>query len=99
MLTQVHLELLPGDKRLLHLTLPKQAQFWFAFVNQHGVWPWREGDQILIPLEQQPQGGQTQTVPVELFYSSQVGDGGKAFVGGSALLLVREVGDGVAVGQ
>ncbi len=35
--------MLPGDKRLLHLTLPKDAKFWFAFVNQNGVWPWREG--------------------------------------------------------
>ena len=56
MLTQVRLEILPGDKRLLHLTLPKDARFWFAFVNQNGVWPWREGDQILIPLEQQSHG-------------------------------------------
>jgi hypothetical protein len=43
----------PGDKRLLHLTLPVDAKFWFAFVNQNGVWPWREGDKILIPLEKQ----------------------------------------------
>ena len=56
MLTQVRLEMLPGDKRLLHLTLPKDAKFWFAFVNKNGVWPWREGDQILIPLEQQSRG-------------------------------------------
>lgn len=76
MLTQVHIELLPGDKRLLHVTLPNGtgAKFWFTFVNQNGVWPWREGNQILIPLEQQSRGGQAE--PVELFYSSRVGDGG-----------------------
>jgi hypothetical protein len=76
MLTQVRLELLPGDKRLLHLTLPAGANFWFVFVNQNGVWPWREADQILIPLEQQSRGDQP--VPVEIFYSSEVGkaDGG-----------------------
>jgi hypothetical protein len=51
MLTQVRLEMLPGDKRLLYVTLPKDAKFWFAFVNQSGVWPWREQDRILIPLE------------------------------------------------
>ncbi len=42
MLTHVRLEMLPGDKRLLYLTLPKDAKFWFAFVNQNGVWPWRD---------------------------------------------------------
>ncbi|HEX7469895.1 MAG TPA: hypothetical protein VF437_04045, partial [Verrucomicrobiae bacterium] len=74
MLTQVRLEILPGDKRLLHLTLPKGAKFWFAFVNQNGVWPWREADQILIPLEQQSRGDKP--VPVELFFSSEVGKAG-----------------------
>jgi len=71
MLTQVRLEILPGDKRLLHLTLPAGANFWFAFVNQNGVWPWREADQILIPLAQQSRGDQP--VPVEIFFSSEVG--------------------------
>lgn len=74
MLTQARLEILPGDKRLLHLTLPKDAKFWFAFVNQNGVWPWREQDQILIPLEQQSRGDQP--VPVEIFFSSEVGRAG-----------------------
>jgi hypothetical protein len=71
MLTQVRLEMVPGDKRLLKLTLPKGADFWFAFVNQSGVWPWREQDRILIPLEQQSRGGKA--IPVEVFYSSRVG--------------------------
>jgi len=74
MLTQVRLEILPGDKRLLHLTLPKDARFWFAFVNHNGVWPWREKDEILIPLEQQARGGQT--LPAEIFYSSQIAGAG-----------------------
>jgi hypothetical protein len=76
MLTQVHIEIIPGDKRLLHVTLPKNpdTKFWFAFVNQNGVWPWRDQDQIMIPLEQQSRGGQAE--PVELFYSSRVGAGG-----------------------
>ena len=74
MLTQARLEILPGDKRLLHLTLPAGANFWFAFVNQNGVWPWREADQILIPLEQQSRGDQP--VPVEIFFSSEVGKAG-----------------------
>lgn len=75
MLTQARLDLLPGDKRLLHFTLPKDAKFWFAFVNQNGVWPWREGDRILLPLEQQARDAQT--VPVEIFYTSRVGEAGQ----------------------
>jgi len=44
MLTQVKLELVPGDKRLLKFTLPPEAAFLVRrFVNQNGVWPWREG--------------------------------------------------------
>jgi len=75
MLTEARLDLLPGDKRLLHLTLPPGANFWFAFVNQSGVWPWREADQILIPLEQQSRGDQP--VPVEIYFSSAVGQPGR----------------------
>jgi len=57
---------------LLKLTLPKDAHFWFAFVNQSGVWPWREQDRILIPLDQPARGGQP--MPVELFYTCKIGD-------------------------
>ncbi|MES2569054.1 MAG: hypothetical protein V4710_03250, partial [Verrucomicrobiota bacterium] len=74
MLTQVRIEILPGDKRLLHFTLPKDARFWFAFVNQKGVWPWREQDAILIPLEQQSRSGEA--IQVSFFYSSQIGGTG-----------------------
>ncbi|HSU55178.1 MAG TPA: hypothetical protein VLT36_14060, partial [Candidatus Dormibacteraeota bacterium] len=72
MLTQVRLELLPGDKRLLNLKLPSNANFWFAFVNQNGVWPWRDKDgSLLIPLEQQSHSGKP--LPVEVFYSCPIG--------------------------
>src|SRR5207237_4443812 len=71
MLTHVRLEMIPGDKRLLNLTLPAGANFWFAFVNQSGVWPWRQQDRLLIPLEQQSRVDQA--IPVELFYSSRIG--------------------------
>jgi len=74
MLTLVRLEMLPGDKRLLNLTLPKEAHFWFAFVNRNGVWPWRDQDRILIPLEQQSRGDKA--LPVELFYSCHAGTPG-----------------------
>ena len=74
MLTQVRLQMLPGDKRLLSVKLPKDARYWFAFVNQNGVWPWREQDAILIPLEQQSRSDKP--VPVEIFYSSDVGKPG-----------------------
>ncbi|HVV70042.1 MAG TPA: hypothetical protein VHI52_00705, partial [Verrucomicrobiae bacterium] len=76
MLTRVRLELLPGDKRLLNITLPKNARFWFAFANQNGVWPWREQDRILIPFEQESHGGKAMTV--EFFYSCQAGGPGSS---------------------
>jgi hypothetical protein len=71
MLTHVQLEMFPGDKPELELSLPKGAAFWFAFVNQRAVWPWRKDDHILIPLEQQCRKGQA--IPVELFYSCAAG--------------------------
>jgi hypothetical protein len=75
MLTQVKLDLIPGDKRLLQFTLPRgDSRFWFAFVNQNGVWPWLENDNILIPLEQQSQPNKPTSV--EVFYSSKIGDAG-----------------------
>jgi tetratricopeptide (TPR) repeat protein len=67
MLTQARVELTPGDKRLLHLTLPEGARFWFAFVNQASVWPWRQTNQILIPLETHAR--REATTLVEFFYS------------------------------
>jgi len=73
MLTQARLEILPGDKRLLNLTLPKGANFWFAFVNVNGVWPWLTADKsgYLIPLEQQSRADKP--ILVEVFYSCQAG--------------------------
>jgi hypothetical protein len=74
MLTQVRLEILPGDKRLLNLTLPPGASFWFAFVNDGGVWPWLTADKsgYLIPLEQQSRADKP--ISVEVFYSCKAGN-------------------------
>jgi hypothetical protein len=76
MLTQARLEILPGDKRLLKLTLPQGAQYWFAFVNDNGVWPWltTSTNEYLIPLEQQSRADKP--VSVEVFYSCQAGSAG-----------------------
>ena len=74
MLTRTRLEILPGDKRLLSVTLPPEARFWFAFVNDSGAWPWREGANLLIPLEQQSAGNKP--VTVEIFHSCSAGQAG-----------------------
>jgi hypothetical protein len=71
MLTQVRMQLVPGDKRLLHLTLPERARFWFAFVNGNSVWPWTATNQILVPLEQSSRTGEP--TAVEFFYSNSAG--------------------------
>jgi len=74
-LTQVMLQLVPGDKRLLHVTLPRESKFWFAFVNQNSVWPWRSTNEVLIPLEQNSRTGAETTV--EFYYGSVAGKGGR----------------------
>ena len=71
MLTRGRVELDPGDKRLLRLRLPKAAEFWFAFVNESGVWLWRENEDILIPL-QQTAAVKGPTV-VDFYYTTQAG--------------------------
>jgi hypothetical protein len=71
MVTRALLEIQPGDKRVLRVTVPPEAEFWFAFVNQSGVWLWRENDQVLIPLEQ-PSAADAQTT-VEFYYSVAAG--------------------------
>ncbi len=71
MLTQARLQLIPGDKRLLHFTLPADAKFWFAFVNDNSVWPWRQTNEVLIPLEQHSKTGEPTTV--EFYFSSRTG--------------------------
>jgi hypothetical protein len=71
MLTRVQLELVPGDKRLLEISLPREAHFWFAFVNQNSVWPWLGEQKILLPLEQRSQTADATSV--EFFFTSRVG--------------------------
>jgi hypothetical protein len=71
MLTRASLEIVPGDKRLLGLTLPPDGRFWFAFVNDNGVWPWRDGGRVLIPLEQQ--AGQGKPATVDIYYGCRTG--------------------------
>jgi hypothetical protein len=74
-LTQVRLQMVAGDKRLLRLTLPAGARFWFAFVNQGSVWPWQSTNQILIPIDQTARQGDDTVI--EFLYSGQVGKGGR----------------------
>jgi hypothetical protein len=71
MLTRTRVELIPGDKRLLHLRLPAGSRFWFAFVNQNSVWPWNDGDQVLLPLEQH--AGGREPVTIEFYHTSPAG--------------------------
>lgn len=74
-LTQVKMQMTPGDKRLLHLTLPERARFWFAFVNDNSVWPWQSTNQTLIPLEASSRRGEETTV--EFFYGAVAGEGSR----------------------
>ena len=69
MLTKVALQLDPGDKRMLRITLPPESEFWFGFVNQQSAWPWREGNDVLLQLEANSVAGAD--VSVEFFYSTR----------------------------
>ncbi|CAA6692312.1 MULTISPECIES: hypothetical protein [unclassified Lentimonas] len=69
MLTKVALQLDPGDKRMLRISLPPESEFWFGFLNQQSAWPWREGSDILLQLEANSVAGAD--VSVEFFYSTQ----------------------------
>jgi len=69
--TRASLQIEPGDKRLLHCTLPDKARFWFAFVNQKSVWPWRATNQVLLPIEPNSKSGEPTSV--EFFYSWKAG--------------------------
>lgn len=68
MLTKVTLKLDPGDKRMLRVSLPEGSRFWFGFVNQQSVWPWREGADVLLQLEANAIEGEDSVV--EFFYAS-----------------------------
>ncbi|MGF1453411.1 MAG: hypothetical protein ACFB21_15220, partial [Opitutales bacterium] len=69
-LTRVLVTLDPGGKSLLEVALPAGADFWFAFVNQQGIRPWREGDRVLLPLERDPVEPEASTV--EFYYLQQL---------------------------
>ena len=68
LLTSVRLMIHPGDMRSLRFKIPTDS-FWFATVNHASVRPWMEGDQILLPLEQNTKPNEA--VPVEFLYSIQ----------------------------
>lgn len=69
MLTKVTLQLDPGDKRMLRISLPEQSEFWFGFVNQQSAWPWRESSDVLLQLE--ANAVSEGDITVEFFYSTQ----------------------------
>jgi hypothetical protein len=73
MLTHVELQLIPGDKRILQVGLPATAKFWFAFVDHNGVFPWQDGERLLLPLDIHAKGGEP--AGVEFLYTSSAGKG------------------------
>jgi len=70
-LTEVSLELDPGDKRLLPIELETSDVFWYALVNGRSVWPWQdETGRVLIPLEAAAQPGEP--TRLEFLYASSL---------------------------
>ncbi|MDG1893221.1 MAG: LysM peptidoglycan-binding domain-containing protein [Verrucomicrobiota bacterium] len=75
-LTEIKMELNPGDKRLLPIALPDGTRFWFALINGHSVWPWESGGKILIPLEAASEPNKPTVV--EFLYTSNLGYSGRS---------------------
>jgi len=71
LLTEVVLKIQPGNKPHLGLELPSKARFWSAFMNKKSVWPWREGRQILVPMEEGSVEGEA--VAIKFLYTVEVG--------------------------
>lgn len=69
MLTLVELKLDPGEERQLTVKLPKEAIFWLGYINDKSVWPWKDGENLLLPIEKNP-GEQTESV-CKFIYSSR----------------------------
>ena len=68
-LTEVTMEIDPGDKRLLPVELDPSAVFWYALVNGRSVWPWQDEEgRILIPLESAANPGES--TRLEFLYAS-----------------------------
>ena len=68
-LTEVTMEIDPGDKRLLPVELNPSAVFWYALVNGRSVWPWQDEEgRILIPLESAANPGES--TRLEFLYAS-----------------------------
>ncbi len=67
-LTVARISLHPGDKRHLRIRIPSDAHFWYAFVNDHSALPWRDRNDVLIPLGERLESGFASTV--EFVYAS-----------------------------
>jgi len=71
MLTQATLQIDPGDKRHLRVTLPNGGTFWFATVNSVSARPWKEGNDLLIPLEKPLESNQASVLSFTYSTSGQ----------------------------
>jgi hypothetical protein len=86
--THVSLELRQGDERELRVTLPKDSEFWSAFIDGKGVLPWEDGGRVVIPLEKNP--GEDSASAVEFYYQSPVGEGEDKTLAGPVIDLPME---------
>lgn len=73
-LTEIRMEMQPGDKRLLPVDLPEGGVFWFALVNGSSIWPWESEGRILIPLE--AASNPDEPTVVEFLYAERLGEPG-----------------------
>lgn len=54
MLTMVELTMDPGEERQMVMKLPAGSEFWLGYINEKSIWPWKAGDNLLLPIEKNP---------------------------------------------
>jgi hypothetical protein len=86
--THVRLKLRQGDERELRVTLPKDSEFWSAFIDGKGVLPWEDDGEVVIPLEKNP--GEDSASSVEFYYQSPVDKGDDKILAGPVIDLPME---------
>lgn len=73
MLTMVELTMDPGEERQIVLKLPEKAEFWLGYINEKSIWPWKDGDNLLLPIEKNATEGENSVF--KFIYFQRFSDG------------------------
>ncbi len=74
MLTMVELTMDPGEERQITMQLPEGAEFWLGYINDKSVWPWKDGRNLLLPIERN--AGESDESVFRFLYFSRLSESG-----------------------